>query len=208
MPKRIPLSEAGAARTKDDIRPEALLEQAGYLTIRAVTADGSALIGYPNKEVSISMAELYAGELLRGKPLEGPEEPMLSETLRDGAVEEVIERFNKAVNAIDYVRFPIRDESSCRAYLQVLLIGAAMLPKVETHTALGRSDLEVESGSRHWVFEFKYSQNGEDAGKLLEEAANQIRSRRYCEAPHGKELIRVALVFDGRRRQFARWARL
>lgn len=83
-----------------------------------------------------------------------------------------------------------------------------MLPKVETHTALGRSDLEVESGSRHWVFEFKYSQNGEDAGKLLEEAANQIRSRRYGETPHGKELIRVALVFDGRRRQFVRWARL
>ena len=208
--KRIPLSEPGAARTKDDIRPEALLEQAGYLTIRAVTADGSALLGYPNKEVSTSMAELYAGELLGGKPFEGPEEPMLLEIFRTGTVEEVIERFNRGLNAIEIERFHIRDEAGCCAVLQVLLIGAAKLPMVEAHHAPDGSCLKVEAGTRHWVFSFKHSQNGEDAGKLLEEAANQIRSRRFGEAPHGhgKELIRVALVFDGRRRQFVRWARL
>ena len=129
---------------------------------------------------------------------------------RTGTVEEVIERFNRGLNAIEIERFHIRDEAGCCAVLQVLLIGAAKLPMVEAHHAPDGSCLKVEAGTRHWVFSFKHSQNGEDAGKLLEEAANQIRSRRFGEAPHGhgKELIRVALVFDGRRRQFVRWARL
>lgn len=206
--RRVPLSESGALRTMDDIRPEALLAQAGYLAIRAVAADGSLVLGYPNKEVSTSMGELYAGELLGGKPLDGPEESMLSETLRDGTVEAVIERFSRVLKAIDSERFPIRDEAGCCAVLQVLLIGAAKLPKAEAHHAPDGSSLAVETGTRHWVFEFKYSQTGEDSQELFEEALNRIRSRDCGEAPHEKELIRVVLVFDGSRRQFLRWARL
>ena len=203
--RQIRVSELGAARKYDDIGLEALLAQAGYLTIRSVRSNGYAVLGYPNKEVSVSMAELYANELLRGRPLEGIDEPLIEEVLSAGSTEEVVRRFNEALNAIDYMRFPIRDEAACRAYLQVLLIGAAMLPTVETHTALGRSDLEVESGSRHWVFEIKFSQTGEDAQALLSEALEQMRSRRYGETAHGKTLIRAALVFSGKDRRFVRW---
>ena len=62
---------------------------------------------------------------------------------------------------------PVRDEASCRAYLQVLLIGAAMLPCVENHSALDRSDLEVDAGSRHWVLEIKYASTSLEVQRLL-----------------------------------------
>ena len=89
--------------------------------------------------------------------------------MASGRVEDVIDVFNKTVTSIDYSRYPITDESTCRAYLHVLLIGAAMLPRVEVHNALGRSDLEVEIGTRHWVFEFKFAHRNSQVQSLLME---------------------------------------
>ena len=72
------LGEAGIAKERE---VEAVLFQAGYLTIREVRSDGLAVLEYPNREVAVSMAELYANELLEGRPIEGPAEPLISETM-------------------------------------------------------------------------------------------------------------------------------
>ena len=201
----IKVSELGEARKFDEIGREALLTQSGYLTIREMRPNGLAILGYPNREVAVSMAQLYAGELLKGKALEGAAEPLISETMATGSLDEVVGRFNQAVEAIDYLRYPIRDEAACRAYLQVLLLGAAMLPKVENHSALGRSDLEVEVGGRRWVFEFKFARKSSEVQPCLEDAAKQIASRRYGALQPGKELLRAALVFSGEERRFVAW---
>lgn len=110
-----------------------------------------------------------------------------------------------ALNAIDYQRYPIVDEASCRAYLQVLLIGAAMIPQVEVHNALGRSDMEVDVGHRHWVFEFKFANKSSETDALLNRAIAQIQARHYGEKANAKELIRVALFFDSEKRRFTAW---
>ena len=47
------------------------------------------------------------------------------------------------------------------------------MPQVEVHNALGRSDMEVHAGNRHWVFEFKYAKDDREADLLLKEAQNQ-----------------------------------
>ncbi|WP_302497831.1 PD-(D/E)XK nuclease domain-containing protein, partial [uncultured Sutterella sp.] len=74
-------------------------------------------------------------------------------------------------NAIDYRQFPIRDEASCRSHIEVLLMGAAMATDVEKHSALGRSDLEVRTQNRHWVFEFKFARKASEVSRFLAEAA-------------------------------------
>lgn len=130
---------------------------------------------------------------------------MISDIMATGSTEEVVKAFNRAVNAIDYQRYPIIDEASCRAYLQILLIGAAMMPSVEIHNAHGRSDMEVQSGSRHWVFEFKYASTDSEVETLLTKAIEQIRSQHYGEQVLDKKLIRVALVFNAKERQFTAW---
>ena len=202
--REVRLSELNASRQYDDIGLDVLLTQAGYYTIREVTEDRYAILGYPNQEVAVSMAQLYADRLLQGKRIRTGATPILS-AMRQGDVEAVVAYFNAAVGAIDYHRYPIVDEASCRAYLQVLLIGAAMIPGVEIHNALGRSDMEVAAGQRHWVFEFKYAQKSSETARLLEQAVEQMRQRRYGEATGVKTLLRVALVFDGEQRCFAAW---
>ena len=196
------LGEAGIAEERE---VEALLFQAGYLTIREVRSDGFAVLEYPNREVAVSMAELYAKELLEGRPIEGPAEPLISETMVTGSLEEVVSRFNQAFGTIDQERYPIRDEAICRTYLQVLLLGAERLPKAESHAASGRDCLEAESGDRCWVFEIKFASGSADAHECLEKAVKQIASRRYGAVPRGKELIRAVLVFSGEEKRFVAW---
>lgn len=203
--KEIELSVLENPQPYKKITAKALLVQTGYLTFKGVTDDGFAELGYPNREVNASMAQLYADELLQGNPVRPAGRPSIGRVLDSGTLEEVVESFNFAVNAIDYKDYPIADEASCRAYLQVLLIGASKLPYTEVHTALGRSDLEVEAGDRYWVFEFKYAAEGADARKLLSQGVEQVKSRRYGETAHGKELIRVVMVFDASVRKFVLW---
>lgn len=118
------------------------------------------------------------------------------------SIKEMAAQFNHVLNSIDYQRFPINDEATCRAYLQVLLIGAALIPHVENHTALGRSDLDIEVGDRHWVFELKFAKGTHEVEALLTTVVEQVKRRRYGETMHGKELLRLALVFNAQTRGF------
>ena len=122
-------------------------------------------------------------------------------------VKAVIERFNEVVNAFDYQRFIITDESSIRSCFQMLLYSLSLRPQIEVHYARGRSDLEVEVCNCRWVFEYKYSVDGKDLNKMLEKAKAQIIDRRYGQSPnHSQETIYVAAVFDGSQRRIGAWA--
>ena len=65
--------------------------------------------------------------------------------------------------------------------------------------------MEVEAGNRHWVFEIKFARKDENVEGLLAQAVDQVKSRRYGEFAHGKELLRVAMVFSETERQFVAW---
>lgn len=200
--QQVNIIDLKSANRYDDVSLEVLLTQAGYFSIRGVNNNVFEL-GYPNREVRLSMAQLYARELLKGRVLSQSKRNPIERRLADGTIGEVVDCFNEIMNAIDYAGYPISNEAVCRAYLQVLLIGAALRPQVEVHSARGRSDLEVEAGDRRWVFEIKYAAKTKDVAPRLEEAVEQIRSRRYGETPHGRRIIRAALVFDGAERRFA-----
>ncbi|MGN1149367.1 MAG: PD-(D/E)XK nuclease domain-containing protein [Sutterella sp.] len=73
------------------------------------------------------------------------------------------------------------------------------------HKALGRSDLETDAGTRHWVFEFKYAKDDSQEDAKLQQGEQQIRSRRYGQSDRTKCLMRAVLVFSGAQRQFVRW---
>ena len=138
-------SELNAARQYDDIGLDVLLTQAGYYTIREVTEDGYALLGYPNREVAGSMAELYANELTQGKRICSSAATPIRSAMEKGALEAVIDYFNAAVTAIDYHRYPIKDEASCRAYMQVLLIGAQRFPRWKSTTHMAEAAWKLKS---------------------------------------------------------------
>lgn len=215
-PKFVPIASLQAtAADVEHIDDLVLLTQAGYLTIKDVGTD-SFLVGYPNKEVSDSMARLYRDKLLSSQSVDQLGAMHLRSDLYLGNVDSVVQQVNKLFLAIDYKKYPITDETTCRNYMQLFLtLGAYVRTYAELRNALGRSDLEVETSELHWVFELKFLKredkpddelNVREAERLLDTAIDQIRERHYGEADFsGKKLIRVALVFSEKERQFIRW---
>ena len=93
-----------------------------------------------------------------------------------------------------------------RAFIQVFFSGAGLNPIVEHHNYMGRSDLEVRAGNNYWAFEFKYCRENGNPGELLQKAIEQIQTRHYGEQIVSGNLIRVALVFSEKVKQFVKWS--
>ena len=180
--KTVRLSDLNASRQYEEISLDVLLAQAGYYTIGEVTDDQYVFLGYPNQEVAVSMAQLYADELLKGKRLRKQGQPSIRDVLSEGSTDEVIEQLNHVVQAIDYQSYPIVDEASCR--------------------------MEVQAGTRHWVFEFKFANDDAKTKSLLNAAIEQIKTRRYGAQSPNQELIRIALVFSSKQRKFTAWQQI
>lgn len=208
--KSITKEVLSASMDQDSISDIALLTQTGYLTIKKYL-NGCFYVGYPNLEVTASMAALYSELLLGGKNLNGVNSGAISEVLAHGSDDDILRDFNRLFAALDYLNYPVRNESVCRGYLQVLLYSVRLYAQIEVHSAFGRSDLEVDAGNRHWVFELKFLPKSsvhleKDADRLLTEAQNQIITRKYGMQNIGNyELHRAALVFSEEQRQFIRW---
>lgn len=204
--RELPLADLEAVSSIGDMKFEALMTLAGYLTIKETKDDGYAVLGYPNAEVAESIARLYADELLKGKSWIREGGVSVSSVLAAGTLTDAVQLFDQAINAIDCKDFPVTNEAVCRSHIQILLYGAQIRPVAEGHSARGRSDLEFDAGSRHWVLEFKYAKDASETVRKLEEGLAQIRSRRYGVSLSGKKLFRAALVFDGSERRFTAFA--
>lgn len=204
--KTISLASLSGSSDVESLSDIGLFTQAGYLTIKAVEYGNTVFLDYPNLEVKRAMAQLYTELLLKGKVAGQVGAGDIVRVLNNDDPEEVFHILNRLFAAIDYQSYPVTDEASVRAFIQVYLAGAGLDPKVECHNAHGRSDLEVNVGARLWVFELKTAHEGKSADAALQEAINQLTSRRYEEQDAVGKLERVALVFSLRERRFVRWA--
>lgn len=200
------LRRLNASRQYDEIDLEALLFQSGYLTVKSVEGGDFVELNYPNEEVVVSMAQLYAENMIRKERIAQSGIARLKNDMSYGSLDEVVTSFNRVLDNVDYHDSPICNEGSCRTHLQILMIGLALLPRVEVHNAKGRSDMEVETSTRHWVFEFKFAHRDEEAPALLEKAVEQMTDCRYGMGYLGdKSLLRAALVFSAESRAFVAW---
>lgn len=84
-----------------------LLAQTGYLTIKAVRGT-TVTLGYPNREVSVSMARLYAEAILDKNAINRAGEGYLADYLEDGNLSAFVEEVNRIVLGIDYQASPFQ----------------------------------------------------------------------------------------------------
>ncbi len=202
---KVRLSDLSHSQDLPSIQTEVLLAQVGYLTIKEALPGDRVLLGYPNREVTVSIARLHSDELLRNQDLSAYGINSVAGVLSDGSVEDVVALFNRLSQAVDYNKHPFRDEATCRGMLYSLLYGADLPVTAEVHNAYGRSDLMVKIGERCWVFELKFAASDDKEQALLEQAVEQVQSRQYGKEQRAKELIRVALVYSAQQKIFSRW---
>ena len=188
----------------DSISDVAMLNQTGYLTIKEAKVESDAVIlNYPDYEVSKSMAQLFTDKVFSGQL---PQE-IIGETAWDlfgsGEITDIVAKLNQILLAIDYQRYPVKDEASVRSHLQMYLTGSNIQVSVEKHNAKGRSDLEFKVKDRYWVIELKFAKEQDNPKKLLDEAVELLKSRQYGEQHENRlQHLRLALVFSQKDRQF------
>ena len=203
--KSIALKTLSSSSDADSISDIGLLTQAGYLTLKKIEGT-TAYVGYPNAEVRTSMAQLYLEQLLNGKTAEQVGAERIAIVLASGNAETVLHKLNHLFKDINYRNYPVTNEATVRAYVQVYMAGAGLKTKAEVEGNHGRSDLEVIAGNRFWVFEFKAVDKDQNSETKLQEAVDQIQARDYGNPTEHQELRRVAMVFSIEKRQFVKWA--
>ena len=188
-----------------NMKQPVLMCQTGYLTARSRVPDGGTVtLGIPNMEVRRSLTSLLSKRIFPGVDFsKSGNESFFSEA----SPEEIVEKLNTLMNTISYENYKSMSEKTVQGLLHAFLIGAAQPVRTEVQSASGRSDIVLEYENRRVVFELKYAENEAHCEVRLREAANQIRTGRYGDLLPEKDVLQIALVFNGDKvaRQFTRY---
>ncbi len=168
----------------DAIAPEALLWQAGYLTLRGAreVSEGQWVytLGYPNREVesslNASLINAYGGE----------EAPAFRARIRliealqtgdTGALRDIIEALFASIPHDWYRNNPLAQYEGFYASVFYSHLAALGLDtRVEDATNKGRIDLATRMGERVYLFEFKVVEQVPDGRALA-----QLQAKGYAE---------------------------
>ncbi len=166
----------------ENIRPEVLLFQAGYLTIKEVIKSPRGTTMYrlkvPNKEVEISLGDTFLEHLaISDKRIREELEDRLYVSLLEGRIEEIKQLIKRLFESIPYnyhTRSPIgRYEGYYASVLFAFFFGTGLKIQGEDTSRIGRSDITVFAKDKIYIIEIKTDAD--------EPAIKQIKERKYYE---------------------------
>ena len=171
----------------DDIAPEALLFQTGYLTIRDEEMLGERMryrLGYPNLEVRQSLNEHLLGYLVRDESRQEANIGRLHDLLQANDFDGLKTLFHAFYASIPYEWYTSNDIARYEGfYASVFYSYFAALGldiTVEDRTSHGRLDMAVRFNANVYLFELKVVEmTGEGA------AMAQLKARRYADKYRG-----------------------
>ncbi len=193
----------------DHIEPETLLFQAGYLTVKKCenTIRGVLYhLGYPNKEVKVSLNEYLFVCLTE---VRGDEEEELiggaEEALREGRLEDFKRILRSLFAGIPYEWHKKAELSRYEGYyasvVYSFLVGTGLEVIAEDYTSKGRIDLTIKVEDKVYIIEFKVMEG--DEARALE----VLRSKEYEEKYRAQagEIYLVGIDFDLKERNITRF---
>ncbi|MDY6419979.1 MAG: AAA family ATPase [Succinivibrio dextrinosolvens] len=195
-----------------DVPTVSLLYQTGYLSLR-VEYDVELAITMlylcpPNLEVKSALASLYLIKV-RDTPITVKEERTaiaLKDDFKKLNYENLIKHFNVVLNSFGYDnKVAFTDERNCRDFIDLAMCVAGINSRKEVINSIGMADLVVEMPETRFVFEFKLARTNDSKDKLLEEALEQSKDKRYGEILPIKEIIRVGVVISAEDKAVVLW---
>ncbi|MCY4358289.1 MAG: PD-(D/E)XK nuclease domain-containing protein, partial [Gammaproteobacteria bacterium] len=185
----------------ENIPAEALLFQAGYMTIVDELRDGGMIfyrLDYPNYEVEFSLNnQLLANLDNRGKvPL--AEGQSLKSCLEAHDFESFAEQFRTWLASIPYQWHIKNDLARYEAWYSSLLLmclrTASVEVRAEESVSHGRSDMVIDLGKEIFILEFKVVESQDEVESKLKAAFDQIRKRGYANKYRDKSVHLIAIV--------------
>lgn len=196
---KVPFSRLQSALQWEDLESPQLLQQTGCLSVKERDLSGEVELGYPNLEVAASLAQLAEEELTRSRDCSRPD---LVRGLSCGCVATVVDYLNTVLSSMDGRAFSLGSDAECRFLLQMVLTKAALQPQVEVPSPDGRSDLEVQAGDWHWVFEVRFAQGAQELAGQLEAGARPMCESSGRDRLRGNKCLHATLIYDSAQRRF------
>ena len=171
----------------DDVAPEALLFQTGYLTIREVeSVNGTRYyrLGYPNREVRQSLNRSLLRRLVRGAARGAEPDPRLLALLRGNDFAGLERLFRAFFAGIPHQWHTNNDIARYEGYYASVFYACfaalGLDVRVEDSTNRGRLDLAVLLDAQVYLFEFKVAERASEGAALA-----QLLDRRYADKYRG-----------------------
>jgi hypothetical protein len=177
----------------ENLDPQAVMFQAGYLTIKKYDRKSHIYtLGYPNTEVRKSflafMIEAYACTIINKIP---PTFIKVQRALERKDIKEFVELLNTMFANIPYQIWDGQSEKYFHSLVHLMLHYLGTNIQSEINTSKGRIDAVIETINYNYIVEFKFN-------KSAVTALNAIKKRGYADKfNHSeKELIGIGMNFS------------
>ncbi len=183
----------------DNLRPEALLFQTGYITIKDVD-DYIYSFHYPNQEVKISFLKSLMFSYIPGH---GSDQSMflyLSRYLQKEDFKAFFETITAIFASIPYSIETKRDEAYFHTAFFLMVSASGVNARSEVLTCDGRIDLVMEFSDKIYLIEFKCNQSAKVAISQIKEKGYDKRFKQT-----GKKIILMGINFDTKKRNLSEW---
>lgn len=179
-------------------KPEALLFQTGYVTIKNVF-QRLYTFDYPNQEVKTAFLEMLLHAYTQSVQ-NGSNFVLLAGYLRQEDFERFFETVASIFASIPYTLETQRDEAYFHTVFYLMVCASGVDARSEVLTCDGRIDLVVEFSDKVYIIEFKCNQSAEAA-------IRQIREKAYDRAfrSGNKQVILMGINFNDAKRNVAEW---
>jgi len=184
----------------DNIFPENLLFQAGYLTIKDYKVVGSKNVfklSYPNFEVRMSFNDAFLTYIVRNPPLKDKAEINLITAIQEKNIDKIKDAIYMFLASIPHDWYRNNDIASYEGFyasiVYALFNGAGLNVISEDNTNKGQIDLSIFNQDSVYIVEFKVVEDKEE-----HKALKQIKDKRYYEKYMGKyqEVYLIGIEFS------------
>jgi len=182
----------------ENLKPEALLFQTGYSTIREIRGR-LFVFDYPNQEVKTAFLETLFHSYTEGLRNRS-RFVLLAEYLQEEDTDAFMETMTAVFASIPYALESKRDEAYFHTIFYLMVSASGIIARSEVLTCKGRIDLVVEFPDKVFIIEFKCNQSAKAA-------IRQIREKGYADPykQSGKKIILMGINFDSEKRNVAEW---
>jgi hypothetical protein len=194
----VTLEEFNGAANLAQMRPELLLTQCGYYTIKEAGASGLTL-GLPNLELRQAKARLLAAELFTagyGRVLSNANSIM---PVQDRDAQALADLFNAVLNTLNAQTSPANERQLCDL-LRIYFV-ACGLDLTWPQEDDGGAVLTFEFDGVRLTAGFKFARQDNEASPLLEAARKQMTDKGCGDCAPPQRLRRVAMVYSAPQRQ-------
>ena len=180
----------------DEFTPEALMFQAGYLTIAGEERIGSTTyfrLDYPNNEIRESLNDgflSYHSDQPREVSMQKSE---MCRLLIAHDFEGFVEKLRSLLAGIPYQWYDTEEVSRYEAWYAAILyssfLSSGFVVRAEESSSGGRSDLVFEHENQIFVFELKMVDGQKALEHAADEAIGQIESKGYADKYRARDKV-------------------